>query len=64
MRSWKKVFSSAIFRLIVIVMAVVIPLNLLTLILGNTVITEVERQISLEISSSSSSVLPEALSAV
>ena len=48
MRSWKKVFSSAIFRLIVIVMAVVIPLNLLTLILGNTVITEVERQISLE----------------
>ena len=48
MRSWKKVFSSAIFRLIVIVMAVVIPLNLLTLILGNTAITEVERQISLE----------------
>ena len=48
MRSWRKVFSSAIFRLIVIVMAVVIPLNLLTLILGNTVITEVERQISLE----------------
>ncbi len=48
MGSWKKVFSSAIFRLIVIVMAVVIPLNLLTLILGNTVISEVERQISLE----------------
>lgn len=48
MRSWKKVFSSAIFRLVVIVMAVVIPLNLLTLVLGNTVITEVERQISLE----------------
>lgn len=48
MRSWKKVFSSAIFRLIVIVMSVVIPLNLLTLILGNTVISEVERQISLE----------------
>ena len=48
MRSWEKVFSSAIFRLIVIVMSVVIPLNLLTLILGNTVISEVERQISLE----------------
>ena len=48
MRSWKKVFGSAIFRLIVIVMAVVIPLNLLTLILGNQTITEAERQISLE----------------
>ena len=48
MRSWKKIFSSAVFRLIVIVMAVVIPLNLLTLILGNTVISEVERQISME----------------
>ena len=48
MKKRNKVFSSAIFRLIVIVMAVVIPLNLLTLILGNTVITEVERQISLE----------------
>ena len=36
------------FRLIVIIMAVVVPLNFLTLILGNTVITEVERQISLE----------------
>lgn len=41
-------FSSAVFRLIVIVLAVVIPLNLLTLILGSTVIGEVERQISLE----------------
>lgn len=48
MRSWKKVFNSAIFRLLVIVLAVVIPLNFLTLILGNTAITEVERQISLE----------------
>lgn len=48
MRSWGKVFNSAVFRLIVIVLAVVIPLNLLTLILGNRVITEVERQISLE----------------
>lgn len=48
MRSWKKIFSSAVFRLIVIVMAVVVPLNLLTLVLGNTVITDVERQISLE----------------
>ena len=48
MKIWKKAFSSAVFRLIVIIMAVVVPLNLLTLILGNTVITEVERQISLE----------------
>ena len=48
MRTWDRVFSSAVFRLIVIVLAVVIPLNLLTLILGNTVIAEVERQISLE----------------
>lgn len=34
--------------MIVIVLAVVIPLNLLTLILGSTVIGEVERQVSLE----------------
>ena len=48
MKTWNNVFSSAVFRLIVIVLAVVIPLNLLTLILGNTVIDEVERQFSLE----------------
>lgn len=42
------VFTSAVFRVVVIVLAVVIPLNLLTLILGNSVITEVERQVSLE----------------
>lgn len=47
-KTWSRVFSSAVFRLIVIVLAVVIPLNLLTLILGNRIITEVERQISLE----------------
>lgn len=47
-KAWGKVFSSAIFRLIVIVLAVVIPLNLLTLVLGSTVISEVERQVSLE----------------
>lgn len=41
-------FSSAVFRLIVIVLAVVIPLNLLTLVLGSTVITEVKRQVSLK----------------
>lgn len=48
MKTWNDVFSSAVFRLIVIVLAVVIPLNLLTLILGSTVIGEVERQVSLE----------------
>lgn len=48
MKTWNNVFSSAVFRLIVIVLAVVIPLNLLTLVLGNTVIAEVERQVSLE----------------
>ena len=48
MKTWNNVFSSAVFRLIVIVLAVVIPLNLLTLILGSTVISEVERQVSLE----------------
>ena len=48
MKTWNNVFSSAVFRLIVIVLAVVIPLNLLTLILGSTVIGEVERQFSLE----------------
>lgn len=42
-KTWSKVFSSAVFRLIVIVLAVVIPLNLLTLVLGSTVIAEVER---------------------
>ena len=48
MKTRNNVLSSAVFRLIVIVLAVVIPLNLLTLILGSTVISEVERQISLE----------------
>jgi len=48
MKAWGKVFSSAVFRLIVIVLAVVIPLNLLTLVLGGTVITEVEHQVSME----------------
>ena len=48
MKTWNNVFSSAVFRLIVIVLAVVIPLNLLTLILGSTVISEVEHQVSLE----------------
>ena len=48
MKTWNRVFTSAVFRLIVIVLAVVIPLNLLTLILGSTVISEVERQVSLE----------------
>lgn len=48
MKSWDRIFSSAVFRLIVIVLAVVIPLNLLTLILGSAVIGEVERQVSLE----------------
>lgn len=48
MKTWKKVTSSAVFRLIVIIIAVVVPLNLLTLVLGSRVITEVERQISLE----------------
>lgn len=47
-KGWGKVFSSAVFRLIVIVLAVVIPLNLLTLVLSGTVIAEVERQVSLE----------------
>ncbi len=48
MKDWKDIFSSAVFRLTVIVLAVVIPLNLLALILGGTVIDEVERQVSLE----------------
>lgn len=48
LKNWRLVSSSAIFRLIVIVLAVVIPLNLLTLVLGHRVITEVERQISME----------------
>ena len=46
--SWRELFSSALFRLFVIVLAVVIPLNLLTLVLGSRIIREVERQISLE----------------
>lgn len=45
---WKDVCSSAIFRLIFIVLMVVIPLNLLTLCLSNIVITEVQRQVSME----------------
>ncbi len=46
MHTWKKLLSSAVFRILVIVTIVVIPLNLLTLVLGNAVINEAEHQIS------------------
>lgn len=48
MKTWRGVFTSAVFRLVMIVLAVVIPLNLLTLILSSTVITEVENQLTQE----------------
>ena len=41
-------FSSAMVRLLIIVLAVIIPLNLLTIRLSRTVLQEVEKQISLE----------------
>ena len=41
-------FSSAVFRLLLISLAVLIPLNLLTIALSRTVLQEVEKEISLE----------------
>ena len=48
MKKRPNLFSSAIFRLLLIILAVVIPLNILTLVLSRTVLRDVERQISLE----------------
>ena len=48
MSKLKQVFSSAVFRLLVIVLTVVVALNVLTLVLSSAVITEVEHQVSAE----------------
>lgn len=48
MNKLKQVFSSAVFRLLAIVLMVVVGLNVLTLVLSSTVIDEVEHQVSAE----------------
>ena len=48
MKKRPNLFSSALFRLLLIILAVVIPLNILTLVLSRTVLRDVDRQISLE----------------
>jgi ferredoxin len=45
----KRFFSSSLNRVILLVFAVLIPLNLLTLVLGQRVMTESEKQIGLEL---------------
>ena len=49
MQKWKSFFSSSLNRVIVLVFAVLIPLNLLTLVLGQQVMTESEKQIGQEL---------------
>lgn len=49
MQKWKSIFSSSLHRVIVLVFAVLIPLNLLTLVLGQRVMTESEKQIGQEL---------------
>ena len=48
MRHWKQILTSSVFRLIVIVMAAIIPLNSLTLILGNRVLRDAGEQVAQE----------------
>ena len=48
MKKRPNVFSSSIFRLLLITLAVIIPLNLLTIVLSQTVLRNEESQISLE----------------
>ena len=44
MKRWKALFTSSVFRIILLVLAVVIPLNILTLVLARQVLTEAEDQ--------------------
>lgn len=44
----RKIWSMSTFRLLLLVVSVVVPLNILTLVLSNTAVTEVLRQISAE----------------
>lgn len=46
MKKWREVTSTAVFRLSIILFAVVIPLNLLTLVLAGMAISEAERQVA------------------
>ena len=48
MKKWREVTSTAVFRLSIILFAVVIPLNLLTLVLAGMAISEAERQVASE----------------
>ena len=49
MQKLKRFFSSSLNRVILLIFAVLIPLNLLTLVLGRRVIAESEKQIGLEL---------------
>ena len=49
MQKLKRFFSSSLNRVILLIFAVLIPLNLLTLVLGRRVIEESEKQIGLEL---------------
>lgn len=44
----REIWSMSTFRLLLLVIVVVIPLNILTLVLSNTAVREVESQISAE----------------
>jgi len=44
----KKIMKTSVFRLVLIVVIVIIPINILTLILSNTAVNEVQKQISQE----------------
>lgn len=49
MKSIRKLFSTSAFRVVLIVVIVVFPINILTLALSQTTIEEVERKISLQV---------------
>ena len=49
MQKLKRFFSFSLNRVILLIFAVLIPLNLLTLVLGQRVMTESEKQIGLEL---------------
>ena len=49
MQKLKRFFSSSLNRVILLIFAVLIPLNLLTLVLGRQVITESEKHIGMEL---------------
>jgi sensor histidine kinase YesM len=51
MKSIRKLLSRSTFRLIILVIIVIVPINILTLVLSKTTIDEVERKMSAEVQS-------------